>query len=211
MNYPALVRNPSFFVFLLQLDLTIVESTRSAGCPFCGGSLDRSDWKRKGFGIPDSCSEEVLVRHSFQCRSCKRRTTPNSLRWMYYRWYSGCIELLVTALVARDCKTAVTQLCQTFHVEPDLIRKWRKWWSQVFQSGPFWQQHLSRFDFISYNTIPNGLLTWFEDSGRPKGLLRNLVLLVEFSSRYRTYGRWRRAKDAIEKGWTNAIYHLQLA
>ena len=209
MNYLVLVRNPSFFTFLLYLDLSIVQSTGKAGCRHCGGALDRSDWQRKGFGIPEGCSDEVLTRHSFQCRDCEKRNTPSSLRWMYYRKYSCCIQLLVPALVEKGRADAVAELCDLFLISASLLRRWRLWWRDAFQSTPFWGQHRSLFGFLDLEAISSGLMEWHEKSSKPHGKGGHFTPLLSFLSRYRTVRVWLSDRRACELLWTKENYMLQ--
>jgi len=206
MEYCALVRSSSFYLFLLRLDESIVISTRAAGCPHCGGTLDRSDWNRKGFGIPQECSEKVLKRHSFQCRSCKKRTTPNSLRWMYYRWFASPLQSLVLALAERSNKEKVHELCELFGISAALFYKWRKWWRETFAEGPFWTTHRFFLKFNCNDSIPDSLLASYESEATDPR--RILALVAEFLSRYRTIGRWLLEKIAVERMWTDTAYRL---
>lgn len=208
MHYLTLVQDPRFFQSLLELDELIVKSTAAAGCPHCGGPLGRSDWFRKGFGIPEGCPEEVRRRHSFQCRLCRKRTTPNSVRWMYYRWFSSCVKLLASALSDRNWQEPLAELCSVFNIPATLVYSWRKWWKNKFAQGPFWCVHSRRFGFIPWGSIADGLLSWYEKSLAKFQTSSILESVAEFLSRYRSHGKWMRARKAVERIWESAAYHL---
>ena len=137
MNYTALLISPTFFEFLLEIDLVIAEKTRLGGCFFCGGILHVANWLRAGYGIPEGCRNEVLVRHSFTCGSCEKRCTPNSLRFMYYRWYSTSVELVVSAFNPEGSKESQRKLMKAVNISEGTLTIFRKWWKEKFSGSIF--------------------------------------------------------------------------
>lgn len=207
MNYVKMVQLPSFFYFLLQLDLSIVAATRKLGCRYCGNAIHRSDWQRAGFGLPPGCSEEVFRRHSFVCGSCKRRNTPNSLRWMYYGWYSSCVRLLASALVKRGDRSARIKLCESMDISQNLLCRWRKWWRESFLKSGFWQSCRGRFGFIDPNNIAEALFDYFVDLYRAKNPVRIILRkVVDFLSLFRSERLRQKNCAACEKLWLDHRY-----
>lgn len=206
MTYLEIVRQPSFICFLLQLDLSILATTKDAGCCFCGSPLHRSDWKRAGFGVPKGCPDEVLLRHSFVCSKCKCRNTPNSLRWMYYRRYLSGVGLLVSALSGSASQVDVDELCREYAISPQLLRNWRRWWQGTFAKSAFWMIHVVGFGFISLKKFAGDLLAQFEAEWRSLKQKDTLLMAVEFLSRYRSDRRWSIDREACHRWWTELRY-----
>ena len=79
---------------LTQIDTDLAAQARAQGCS-CGGTLHRANYPRKIRGI----SVEA-VRDSFRCaeEGCRRRTTPESVRFLGRRVYAGFRVVLLTAL-----------------------------------------------------------------------------------------------------------------
>ena len=65
------------------------------GCD-CGGKLHRADYERKARGVPqwDKC-------YSFCCdqEDCRRRRTPESVRFLGRKVYAGLIVVLISAML----------------------------------------------------------------------------------------------------------------
>ena len=198
MDYSSLIKSPSFFSFLLQIDQSIATSCQQKGCMHCGNKLYRSDWERAGFGLPPGTDDKALVRHSFVCGRCKKRTTPCSLRWMYYRWFSAPVQFLLPALKGRLSQTEMANLCSALDVNPSLVRLWQRWWKETFFRSSYWCQcAIHRFGktmgsvqelFVCIESILNC----------PRDTLKDLLDLF---SRYRPDWLWRRWHRAMESIW----------
>jgi len=198
MEYSSLLLSPSFFSFLLQIDRSIAESCRANGCMHCGGKLSSSDWLRAGFGLPAGTCDEVLVRHSFVCGSCKRRTTPNSLRWMYYRWFSSPAQFLLPALRGRLSRSEMIEICTRFGVSPSRLRLWQRWWRDEFFLSPYWKL-CGPHRFRTPMNSAEGLLV---TAGLAAGLIKSVFTdLLRFFSGYRTMRLWQLWPREIERLW----------
>jgi hypothetical protein len=208
LNYLVIANSPSFFQFLLNLDRTIAQLAGERVCNLCGEKLHRSDWLRKGFGIPHGCSPEVLTRYSFQCKVCRTRHTPNSLIWMYYRRYSSCLQLLASALQGRGKRQELESLCKTFKISRQLLGRWRRWWKEVFVKTPFWKIHLIGLGFMKHDDLIHALLEHFDK--KFKCLRLSLERLMVFLSRYRTLGLWTIHPLICEHLWFKAPMHFDL-
>jgi hypothetical protein len=141
-----------FFQALLAIDKANAEKTQSLGCPFCGGVLDVANYPRKPRGFAET--GEPVMRLSFCCRrqGCRKRTMPESVRFLGRKVYSG----LVVVLAAFESAVQVALgLCR------QTLSRWRVYWSEVLRlSSPFWKGRRALF--------PPG----FEAHGSPEALVR---------------------------------------
>ena len=95
----SLFTDASFFTLLLKFDEDMAGRVRGRGCARCGGVLDRADFLRKPRGYLVDLEDDFCRRRSFCCRAdrCRRRTTPDSLRFAGRRVYLAVVILLVAA------------------------------------------------------------------------------------------------------------------
>ena len=198
MEYSSLLVSPSFFLFLLQIDRSIADACQANGCIHCGGRLSSSNWLRAGFGVPAGTSEEVLVRHSFVCSSCKRRTTPNSLRWMYYRWFSSPAQFLLPALRGGLSRSEMIEICAQLGVSPSRIRLWQRWWRDEFFPSAYWSLCGTQRFRGAVSTAENLLSAVSGVSGSIKSRVKDLL---SFLSAYRTMRLWQSWPLVIERLW----------
>ena len=80
---------------LERVDADLAAAARAKGCPLCEGKLHRADYKRKPRGGP-----QWSLRFSFCCAAegCRRRLTPESVRFLGRRVYAGLVVVLVSAM-----------------------------------------------------------------------------------------------------------------
>jgi hypothetical protein len=197
MNYLTLLISPSFFEFLLEIDVATAKETCDGGCFFCGGPLHASNWIRAGFGIPDGCGDDVLIRHSFTCGSCKKRSTPNSLRFMYYRWYATSVELVVSALRPTGDPAVQQELRDILGISDGTFALFRKWWSEKFSGSQFQKRSPLPISTDENHSAPSNILGHFE-CHRPIDLREVLRRAVRFLSIYRSDRLWEIFKDRIK-------------
>lgn len=141
----------NFFQRLFDLDGDVVEAARRGSCPHCGGSLDRADYPRKARGIPPESEPLFAKRFSVCCRreGCRRRLTPESVRFFGRRVYAGAV--FVMACVA-----------QALAVTRRTLRRWRRWWSDAFPGTPFWRIARARLmPPVDESRLPASLLERF--------------------------------------------------
>ena len=206
MKYTTLLTSPIFFELLLKIDIIIAKETCDGGCFFCEGLLHVSNWIRAGFGIPDGCSKDVLIRHSFTCNSCKKRCTPNSLRFMYYRWYTTGVELVVAALRPNDDKEAQNKLRKDLGISEATMTIFLKWWQDTFCNSTFEKQTPLAIASNSTRLAPSAILKHFED--QYTSLKKILESAVKFLSRYRTERLWAlfKARTAQDRSPPSCSY-----
>jgi len=98
-----------FWQILLQIDEELASTVQSRGCPHCGGQLHCADYPRKPRGIAGALLGEAYQRRrSFCCarEGCRRRTTPQSVRFLGRRVYLGALVVLVVRAVPGDALVA---------------------------------------------------------------------------------------------------------
>ena len=188
MNYTNLLTSPTFFELLLEIDIVIAEQTRLGGCFFCGGRLHTSNWIRAGYGIPEACQKEVFDRHSFTCGCCDKRCTPNSLRFMYYRWYATSVELVVAAFQQEENKEAQKNLREALGISQGTLAIFKKWWKEKFSASIFEKRSPLSIASTSSHSTPSLILKYFEKSSAFSILV--LKSSVSFLSSYRTDRLW---------------------
>lgn len=126
----AFVLEGKFFSWLQDIDREIAHQVAQAGCRWCGGPLDRSDYARKprgdqyiGAGV-----ELPSRRISYCCRraGCRRRATPPSVVFLGRRVYLGVVVIVASALALSLRKAALD--CPPTEVPRRTLRRWSSWW-----------------------------------------------------------------------------------
>jgi hypothetical protein len=81
---------------LEKVDADLAQEACQKGCLFCRGKLHRADYGRKPRGGP-----QWDRRYSFCCaeEDCRRRRTPESVRFLGRRVYAGLVVALVTVMI----------------------------------------------------------------------------------------------------------------
>jgi len=127
---------------LEKVDWDLAEQAHQQGCLFCGGKLHRADYDRKPRGGP-----EWDYRYSFCCarEGCRRRRTPESVRFMGRRVYAGLVVVLVSALVHGLKPERVARLREALGIERRTLERWHQWWLVTFVESSFGRAARARF------------------------------------------------------------------
>jgi hypothetical protein len=134
----AFVLDEKFFSHLLEFDREIARQVAEAGCPWCGGRLDRSDFDRKPradlFIAPDV--ELPQRRISFCCcrEGCRRRATPPSLIFLGRRVYLGAVVVVASALALIWQRAAAARGAATRHTATQVPARTRRRWARGWQT-----------------------------------------------------------------------------
>ena len=128
----ALLSDQRFHQLLLQFDEDLAASTRADGCPRCGGVLHSARYPRKPRGAPRELLDQYRSRLSFCCAACRRRTTPESVRYLGRRVYLAAVVVLSSAMRAGITGKRVAQLSEWFAVPRRTLERWRRWWLEAF-------------------------------------------------------------------------------
>lgn len=125
----ALLYDPKFLALLLRIDHELAAQTRVDGCD-CGGALHRADYPRKPRGCPAEVRPDHCSRLSFCCSLCRRRATPESVRFLGRRVYLA---------------PAAAQLGLALGVARRTLARWRTWWHEQFPQTALWRATCARF------------------------------------------------------------------
>ena len=168
-----------FHLLLNKIDQEFAEKVRQQGCS-CGGKLHQADYPRSPFGLPALFRTHYDERISFCCSLCRKRTTPQSVRFFGRRWFPAPLLLFISVLTLGVNKRRCAQVRRYFGIaisEPTW-RRWRQWWRDSFITTPFWQQAKGSFpttDQIMQGPFPRVLLTIFKGKIEEK-----MILLLRF-------------------------------
>ena len=176
----ALLQAPKFFLLLFQIDQDEAAKTHAGHCQWCGGVLHRANYPRKPRGCPIEVRADYESRFSFCCKTCRRRTTSMSVRFLGRRVYLALIVVL--ASVRHDKPTpAVARASALLNVPALTLQRWRQWWAQQFPLTPLWQAACARFmPPVPTELFPASLLERFIGDAE-EALMRLLVFLTPIS------------------------------
>jgi len=163
----ALLRDARLYVALLKFDRDLASQARVAGCARCGGVLHAADYPRKPRGGPEQLPPGYDRRLSLCCRDCRRRTTPQSLRFLGRRVYLGAVFVLVCAMRHGLSARRVAELRRQVGVSRRTLERWRRWWLTTFVSAPVWKAVRGRMAApVATSELPKSLLERFEGTLR---------------------------------------------
>jgi hypothetical protein len=181
--YLAILRDPKFYAYLLRLDQDLAAEVQAKGCG-CGGRLHCADYPRKPRGAPPELSEDYDWRLSFCCASCRRRTTPCSVRYLGRRVYLGAVFVLISAMRMGLSALRLERLHSLVGVSRTTLYRWRTWWASAFLATPYWQ--LARASFmppLEPANLPQSLLGRFAGLELRRRLASCLQFLRPLTSR----------------------------
>jgi len=153
-----------FYHVQAGIDAELAAAARSAGCA-CSGVLHSARYPRKPRGLPNDVGRDVW-RASFCCASCRRRTTPPSVRFIGRRVYFGAVVVLATALQQGLSPWRARRLRDLFGVSAQTLARWRAWWTETLAESAFWKA--ARADFsppVAEGAAPSSLLERFAGAG----------------------------------------------
>lgn len=167
-GYHSVLRSASFLCSLLDLDLETTARVRADHCSHCGGPLFRANYPRKPRGVPEGFEDEFSKRLSLCCgaESCRKRTTPPSVRFLDRRVYIGVTFVLLSMLRHGITDAREAQLRREFHGEfpadERTLTRWRKAWQHVLPASPFWRVARSQLRSpVPSTDLPAGLVQSF--------------------------------------------------
>jgi len=185
----ALLRDARLYVALLEFDRDLANAARDQGCPFCGGALHSADYSRKPRGGPEPLPPGYDRRLSLCCAKCRRRTTPQSVRFLGRRVFVGAVFVLVCAMRNGLTARRVAELRQQVGVSRRTLERWRRWWLTTFLSTPVWKEARGRMvPLVQTSELPKSLLERFEGKLREQ-LEATLRLLQPLSIGWSPTGR----------------------
>jgi hypothetical protein len=102
----------------------------------------RADYDRKPRGGP-----QWDRRYSFCCaeEDCRRRRTPESVRFLGRRVYAGLVVVLVTVMIHGLKPGRVRRIREALQIDSRTVKRWRQWWLDNFVRSSFWKAARARF------------------------------------------------------------------
>jgi len=159
----SILSDPRLEVMLPRIDEDLAEEARVEGCRFCGGRLDRARYPRKPRAVVE-LGAAFRKRESFCCaeETCRRRTTPASVRFLGRRVYLGVVVVLVSALVQGVTGGRLRELRSKLGIDRRTLERWRRWWRESFPLTRFWRAARARFlPPVAEGDLPRSLLQRF--------------------------------------------------
>lgn len=185
----ALLRDARLYVALLEFDRNLAKQACAQGCARCGGILDAANYPRKPRGGPEQLPPGYDRRLSLCCRDCRRRTTPQSVRFLGRRVYLGAVFVLVCAMRHGLSKRRVAELRRLVGVSRRTLERWRQWWLTTFLATPVWKEAKGRLvPPVQTSELPKSWLERFEGELREQ-LEATLRLLQPLSIGWSPTGR----------------------
>ena len=145
---------------LEKVDADLAQEACQKGCLFCRGKLHRADYGRKPRGGP-----QWDRRFSFCCaqEDCRRRRTPESVRFLGRRVYAGLVVVLVTVMIHGLEPGRVRRIREALQIDSRTLKRWRRWWLDNFVRSSFWKAMRARFmPVLCEETLPWSLWMRFE-------------------------------------------------
>jgi hypothetical protein len=142
------VYDARFWRLLSALDEDLAAEVQRGGCRRCGAVLHSACYPRKPRGVSRAVfGDDYERRLSFCCarEGCRRRATPASVRFLGRRVYVGAMVVLVTALSRGLTNARCAQLRAEFGISDRTLKRWQRWWREVFPSTSWWCGARGRF------------------------------------------------------------------
>ena len=169
---------------LEKVDADLAQEACQQGCLHCDGKLHRADFDRKPRGGP-----QWDRRFSFCCaqEDCRRRRTPESVRFLGRRVYAGLVVVLVTVMIHGLKPARVRRIRETLQIDSRTLKRWRQWWLDNFVRSSFWKAARARFmPVLCAETLPWSLWLRFELEERDR-----LLAVLEFLRPITTPAAWK--------------------
>lgn len=156
------VQRVTLFQLLLLIDQDLERACQQAGCPHCGGRLDRSPYRRKPRGGPAGIPEENEKRLSLCCsrEGCRCRRLPPSCLYWGRKVYWGPVILVVVTLRQRRLEGfSARRVRERFGVTRSTLARWMAYFREEFPSSPWWQRLRGRVSGSVWDAaLPAGLV-----------------------------------------------------
>lgn len=122
------IADSNFLQLLYTEDIRNAAAVKAAGCPDCGGRLDRADYPRKPRGGYVAAAGERFERRLSLCCAqdgCRHRLTPPSLVFLGRRVY-----LAITVVIAAWRSALRPEASPPQRT----VRRWRSWFAALTDS-----------------------------------------------------------------------------
>jgi hypothetical protein len=169
---------------LEKVDADLAQEVCQKGCLYCRGKLHRADYGRKPRGGP-----QWDRRYSYCCaeEDCRRRRTPESVRFLGRRVYAGLVVVLITVMIHGLKPIRVRRIREALQIDSRTVKRWRQWWLERFVGSSFWKAARARFmPLLSERTLPLSLWLRFQLEGRDR-----LLAVLQFLRPITTPSAWK--------------------
>jgi len=176
--YATLLADTTFHDFLLACDRDLAAQARRRGCWRCRGTVHSGNFRRKPRGRLCRLGPEHDRRFSLCCarHGCRTRKTPVSLRFLGPKVYLAAAIILI-AVMYEGGAARMRQLKELVGVDRRSLKRWRRWWREIFTAMPFWQNARAAFmPPVDEKQLPATLLQRFTGNT----LTERLVALLRF-------------------------------
>ncbi len=157
--------NTSVHLFLEVIDQELANDVLNKQCPDCAGSLHKANYPRSPMGISPEFRDHYSERLSFCCDTCRKRTTPPSVRFFGRRWYPAPVFMLICLLSLGINERRLSQMKRYFGltINESTWKRWRRWWRESFIATDFWRKEKGLVASSLEETIsfPRALLKLF--------------------------------------------------
>lgn len=178
--------SPRFADLLSYFDQDLANQCRAQGCAHCQGRLHLARYSRKPRGGGCALSEDYLWRWSFCCarQACRRRTTPESLRFLGRHVYLGAVVALSACMQQGLSDRRMAALDLVLEVPRRTLKRWRAWWQEAFVHTAFWQLAQARLmPPVEEQQLPLSLFERFAGAQFAEQLARLLKFISPLSTR----------------------------
>jgi hypothetical protein len=104
-------------------------------------------------------------RYSYCCaeEDCRRRRTPESVRFLGRRVYAGLVVVLISVMMHGLKPGRVRRIREALQIDSRTLKRWRQWWLDSFVRSSFWKAARARFmPPLCERTLPLSLWLSFE-------------------------------------------------
>ena len=160
--YQTLISDSSLIAELRRLDEEEGAKVKLAGCPYCGQVLDRAYYERRPRGLLLELKLGDRRRISYCCRTCRKRTTPESVRFLDRKVYSF-LSFMVCMLLrsGRSPQVTLERLRGMCGVSGVTVCRWKRWIGQFLESSR-WRLLRTRLSpSFSVEDFPRSLVEHF--------------------------------------------------
>lgn len=128
-----ILENSTFYDLLFEIDIKLAEITHKIPCSYCGGKLDRANYKRKPRGIPAEFDHLFLEMFSFCCRNeyCRKRKKAPSVRFLNRFIYVAIFNIIFSEIFIRGKFSEVIHI-KFNTVSKQTLYRWKDWWNNAF-------------------------------------------------------------------------------
>lgn len=126
----ALLQTPAFFALLRRIDEDLMKVARDRGCCHCGSVLHSANYPRKPRGCPPAAHPDCNTRLSLCCAGCRKRMTPDSVRFLVRRVWLAIVLVLRSSRATGACLDGLPAISWA------TLKRWRQWWTETFPKTP---------------------------------------------------------------------------